>query len=76
MEGKWKEAKYWFEAENDRHHPIQRAQYDRALESQGPDTEAIKTEELVSRRYFQLKSGPTVIGTYLHHIGKTKTDCC
>lgn len=30
----------------------------------------------VSRRYFQLKSGHTVMGTYLKPLGKIETDLC
>lgn len=38
--------------------------------------EAMKTAALVSRQYFQLKSGHAVIGTCLHRIGSTETDRC
>lgn len=34
----------------------------------------MKAAVYVSRRYFQLKSGQAITGTYLRHIGKTETD--
>lgn len=75
-ERKWKGTNYWFKTKNDRCPPLQRARYDLALESQGTNTEAIKTVALVCRRYFQLKLGDAVIGTYLHRMDKTETDQC
>lgn len=55
-ERKWNEAKYWYRAENEMRSPLQRARYDPARGSQGPETEAMKTAVLVSQWYFHLKS--------------------
>lgn len=54
--------------------PIQRTRYDPALESQGPDTAAIKKAEEVSTQYFQLKPWHGIMGTYLQPIRKTEND--
>lgn len=75
-ERKWKESMNWFKTENDRRTLLQSAQYDLALKSQGPDTEAIERASKVSRRYFQLKSVHTVMDTYLQRIGIAETDRC
>lgn len=76
LERKLKEAKYWFREEIDRRLPQRRVWYHLSLESQDPDTPAIKTVALISRRYFWLKSGHAVTGTYLHLIGKTQSNRC
>lgn len=48
-ERKWKEAKHSFKMENNMRPPLQRARYDPALESQGPDIEAMMEPAYVSR---------------------------
>lgn len=49
--------------ENDRRPPLQRARYDLALESQGPDAAAVAKAGQVSRWYFLLISGHAVTNT-------------
>lgn len=44
-----KEAKHWLRTENDRHPPLQRAQYDPAIVIQGPDVAAMEKAAHVSR---------------------------
>lgn len=51
-ETKWKEAKNWFRLENYKRHLVQRAKYNLALDSRGPDIAAIKNAVRVSRSYF------------------------
>lgn len=73
-EMKWKVIRYWFRMENDRCLLVQRIRYDLALESQGHDIVRMERGAKDSRRYFQLKSGHVVMGTYLKHIVKTETN--
>lgn len=56
--------------------PLQRALHDATLESYNTDTLTISMAALVSRRYFELKSGNAVMGTYLHRSEKMETDQC
>lgn len=59
---------------NNRCPPLQQVWYYPALESQDPDIAAMEGAAYVSRKYFQLKSGHAVTGTYLHPIGRAKID--
>lgn len=71
---KWKEPNHWFIMKNDRRPPLERAWYDPALESQGPDKAPMETTAHVSRRYFQLMSRHALMITFLQRIGKIETD--
>lgn len=62
----WKEAKHRFQMENNKRLALQKVRYCPTLKNQGPGAAAMKEAAYVSRRYFQLKSGHTVTGTYLH----------
>lgn len=75
-ERKWKKAQHWFQKKHENRTHIHRARYEPTLDTQGPDETAMYGNARVARRYFQLKSGHAVTGSFLKRVGKRPNNEC
>lgn len=76
MERKWKKAKQWFRAEQDRCPLVQMVKYDLVMDIQGLDKAGMEGATYLSRQYILSKSGHAVIETNLYRIGKATSNQC
>lgn len=75
-ERKWKEAKLWFWNKHEGCFHIGRIEYDSAIEMQRPGEVTMRRRADISHRYFQLKSGNRMTGSFLRLIGNKDSDYC
>lgn len=75
-EGKWKEAKHWFQTKHRTRQQTYRARYISRLDTERPDTGVLSEDARIAHRYLQLKSQHLVTGTFFRRIEKRNSDRC